>query len=172
MISLGLSARLNTRFGARAVLLCGLPLLVAGLAVLSGAAGDPGYVTHLMPVLVLLGVGAGLALPAVTTLAMSGVIAEDSGAASGLANTTQQVGGAGGVALAATLATWRTSQLTGAGHAAVPALLAGYHLALGAAAGVIAVALVVAATALRSPDAAIRAPITTRGTLPAGAVRR
>src|ERR1700734_3543040 len=128
-ISLGVAPRLNTRFGARAVLLASLPLLPAGLALLTRVSGHESFATGLLPVLVLLGIGAGLALPAVMTLVMSAVSAEDSGVISGLANTTQQVGGALGVAVAATLATWRTSLLLAEGRPAAPALTAGYHLA-------------------------------------------
>ena len=75
-LSLGFSARLITRFGARAVLLPGLVLLVAGLVLLTGAPVGGDYVTDLLPAMVLLGVGAGLAFPALMTLAMSGATAE------------------------------------------------------------------------------------------------
>lgn len=153
-VSLAAAPRLITRFGARSMLLASLPLLAIGLALLSQTSGQERYATGLMPLLALLGIGAGLALPAVTTLVMSAVTPEDSGVASGLANTTQQAGGAAGVAVAATLATWRTETLIGAGHPAhLPfplhsALAAGYHLAFGVAAGLIAVALAVAAAVL------------------------
>ena len=100
VLSLGFSARLITRLGARAVLLPGLVLLVAGLVLLTGAPVGGDYVTDLLPALVLLGVGAGIAFPALVTLAMSGATAADSGLASGLVNTTQQVGGALGLAVA------------------------------------------------------------------------
>jgi MFS family permease len=147
-VSLAAAPRLITRFGARAMLLASLPLLAIGLALLSQTNGQERYATGLMPLLALLGIGAGLALPAVTTLVMSAVTPEDSGVASGLANTTQQAGGAAGVAVAATLATWRTGALLAAGHAATPSLAAGYHLAFGVAAGLIAAAIAVAAAVL------------------------
>jgi MFS family permease len=147
-VSLAAAPRLNTRFGARAMLLASLPLLATGLALLSQNSGPVRYATGLMPVLLLLGIGAGLALPAVTTLVMSAVTPEDSGVASGLASTTQQAGGAAGVAIAATLATWRTGALLASGHPATPALAAGYHLAFAVAAGPITAALAVAAAVL------------------------
>ena len=153
-VSLAAAPRLITRFGARAMLLVSLPLLAIGLALLSQTSGQVRYATGLMPLLALFGIGAGLALPAVTTLVMSAVTPGDSGVASGLANMTQQAGGAAGVAVAATLATWRTETLIGTGHPAhLPfplhsALAAGYHLAFGVAAGLIAVALAVAAAVL------------------------
>jgi EmrB/QacA subfamily drug resistance transporter len=148
-VSLGAAPRLTTRFGARAMLLASLPLLAAGLALLARANGTERYGSGLLPVLLLLGIGAGFALPAVTTLVMSAVTPEDSGVVSGLANTTQQVGGAAGVAVAATLATWRTGRLLAAGHPEIPALAGGYHLAFAAGAALIAAALAVAAAALR-----------------------
>src|SRR5205814_10393529 len=90
----------------------------------------------------------GLALPAVTTLAMSDVPSTEVGLASGLANTTQQVGGALGTAALATAATTRTDSLRAAGQGAAGALTGGYHLAFGTAAGIVAVAVLIAATVL------------------------
>ena len=157
-ISLGVAPRLNTRFGARAVLLASLPLLAAGLALLTRVSGHERFATGLLPVLVLLGIGAGLALPAVMTLVMSVVSAEDSGVISGLANTTQQVGGALGVAVAATLATWRTGLLLAEDRPAAPALTAGYHLAFGVGAALVVAALAVAVALLRPARPAAPAP--------------
>jgi MFS family permease len=157
-ISLGPAPRAITRFGPRATLLTSLPLLVAGLGLLARTRPDSS-VTQLLPVLVLLGIGAGLALPAVMALVMSDVTAEDSGVVSGLANTTQQVGGALGVAVAAALATWRSNELLSAAagrHSIAAALTAGYHLAFAAGAGLVAVALIVAAVVLRPRPAAPR----------------
>jgi EmrB/QacA subfamily drug resistance transporter len=157
-ISLGAAPRLNTRFGARAVLLASLPLLAAGLALLTRVSGHESFATGLLPVLVLLGIGAGLALPAVMTLVMSVVSAEDSGVISGLANTTQQVGGALGVAVAATLATWRTGLLLAEDRPAAPALTAGYHLAFGVGAALVVAALAVAVAFLRPARPAAPGP--------------
>jgi EmrB/QacA subfamily drug resistance transporter len=155
VLSLGFSARLITRFGARAVLLPGLVLLVAGLVLLTGAPVGGDYVTDLLPAMVLLGVGAGIAFPALVTLAMSGATAADSGLASGLVNTTQQVGGALGLAVLATLSTSRTNSLLADGESAASALTGGYHLAFAIAAGLVVAAIVVAATVLRSERAVV-----------------
>lgn len=152
-ISLGLAGPLNTRFGPRAVLLAGLALLVAGLALLARTPVDGNYVADVLPAMVLLGVGAGLALPPVTMLAMSGATASDSGLASGLANTTQQVGGALGLAALATLATSRTDRLLATGHDTASALTGGYHLAFGIGAALVVAAMILAATVLRSHTA-------------------
>ena len=155
-LSLGFSPRLITRFGARAVLLPGLLALVAGLVLLTGAPVGGDYVTDLLPALVLLGVGAGVAFPALVTLAMSGATAEDSGLASGLVNTTQQVGGALGLAVLATLSTSRSNHLLADGESAASALTGGYHLAFAIGAGLVVAAIVVAALVLRSEGVALQ----------------
>ena len=87
------------------MLIPALALLMAGLALFSRVPVDGDYVTDLLPTMVLFGVGAGLSFPALMTLAMSGASPSDAGLASGLVNTTQQVGGALGLAVLATLAT-------------------------------------------------------------------
>ena len=145
-LSLGFSARLNTRFGPRAVLLPALASIVVGLALMARAPVDGRYVVDLLPAMVLIGVGGGLAFPALMTLAMSGVKPEDSGLASGLVNTTQQVGGALGLSVLATVAAERTG---GALDAA--SLVAGYQVAFVVAAGLVFAALVVGVAVLRSP---------------------
>jgi EmrB/QacA subfamily drug resistance transporter len=108
VMSLGVSARLNLRFGARATLLPGLVLVAVALAYFSRAPVDGHYVADVLPVVVLLGAGAGLVFPALTTISMSGVLPHDAGLASGVVNTSMQVGGAFGLAVLATLATDRT----------------------------------------------------------------
>jgi MFS family permease len=149
-VSLGLSARLNLRFGPRAVLPAGLALIAAALALFTRAPVDGGYVLDVLPSMVLLGVGAGLAMPAVMTLAMSGVRPADAGLASGLAGTGAQMGGALGLAVLAALASGHTGQLTAGGRSTVSALNAGYHLAFAVGAGLLVTAIVVALLTLRS----------------------
>ena len=98
----------------------------------------------LLPSMLLLGVGAGLAFPALMTLAMSAATPGDAGLASGLVNTTVQVGGALGLAVLATLASTHTGSLLAAGDGRAAALTGGYHLAwlvsMGIAIGSLAVA--------------------------------
>jgi EmrB/QacA subfamily drug resistance transporter len=149
VLSLGVSGRLTARFGARATLLAGLTLIVAGLAYFARVPTNGDYVVDVLPVMLLLGTGAGLSFPALMTLAMSGVTPSESGLASGLVNTSLQVGGAVGLAVLATLATSRSDTLLGAGEPAAAALTSGYHLAFIVGAGLVAVALLVAATVLR-----------------------
>jgi len=150
--SLGLSARLNVRFGPRAVLLPGLALGVAGLALLSQAPVNASYLGNLLPSMILVGAGAGLSFPALMTLAMSGADPTDAGLASGLVNTTQQVGGALGLAVLATLATSHTSTLLHEGRATASAVTSGYHFAWAIGTGLLVAALAAAVTVLRPAD--------------------
>ena len=94
---------LITRFGARRTLLPGLVLIAVGLALFTQAPVDGSYVQHVLPVMIVLGFGIGVTFPALMTLAMSGATQQDAGLASGLVNTTAQVGGALGLAVLATL---------------------------------------------------------------------
>jgi EmrB/QacA subfamily drug resistance transporter len=149
LLSLGFSARLNLRFGERAVLLPGLGLIVAGLAWLTRVPVDASYWADLLPAMVLLGVGAGLSFPALSTLAMSGATAHDAGLASGLLNTTVQVGGAVGLAVLATLSSEETAGRLADGEGTASALTAGYTLAFTVAAVLLVLAIAVAATILR-----------------------
>lgn len=152
-LSVGVSARLTTRFGARAVLLPGLSLIAVGLLLLTRAPVDASYVVDLLPSMLLLGVGAGVSFPALMTLAMSGAAPEDSGLTSGLVNTTQQVGAALGLAVLSTLATSRTDGLLSGGSSAEVALTSGYRLAFGVGAGVVLAAIAVAAVVLKPATA-------------------
>ena len=149
-LSLGVSARLNLRFGPRATLLPGLVLVAIALAYFSRAPVDGQYVSDVLPVMVLLGTGAGLVFPALTTISMSGVLPGDAGLASGVVNTSMQVGGAFGLAVLATLATDRTEVLRSQGDSVPAALTGGYQLAFLVAAGLIGVAILLAAFVLRS----------------------
>ncbi len=154
MLSLGFSARLNMRFGARATLLPGLVLIVAGLALFARVPVDGTYVVDVLPTMLLLGVGAGLSFPSLMTLAMSGATQSDSGLSSGLVNTSLQVGGALGLAVLATLSSTRTENLLADGQGRAEALTGGYHLAFIVAAGLVTLAVIVATTVLQ-PNAAV-----------------
>ena len=87
--------------------------MAVGLGLFAMAPADADYVTQLLPTMALLGLGAGACFPALVGLAMSGVKTHQAGLASGLVNTTAQVGGALGLAVLATLSTTRTAQLVG-----------------------------------------------------------
>jgi MFS family permease len=148
-LSIRYSQPLVMRFGARATLLPGLVLGVAGLALFTLSPVDGSYFLHVLPVMTLLGAGAGLAFPALMTLSMSGASPSDAGLASGLVNTTLQVGGAIGLAVLATLASAETGRLRESGESALTALNGGYHLAYLIGAGLIVAAIAVALAVLQ-----------------------
>jgi EmrB/QacA subfamily drug resistance transporter len=150
-LSLGYSEKLIMRFGAQTTLVPGLVLIGVSLGLFSLAPVDGVYVLHVLPVMALLGAGAGIAFPALMTLAMSDATPQDAGLASGLVNTTVQVGGAIGLAVLATLSATHSEQLIADGAARADALNDGYHLAFLIGAALVAVAVTVAVTVLRKP---------------------
>lgn len=158
VLSMGFSGRITMRFGAKRALIPSLVLIGAGMLLFARTPVDGTYALDVLPAMVLVGAGAGVSFPALMTLAMSGATPSDSGLASGLVNTSAQVGGAVGLAVLATLATERTQGLTAGGEAAMSALNAGFHLAYVVGAVVLAAALAIAAAVLRPEDAAAPAP--------------
>lgn len=154
VLSLGYSHKLAMRYGARAVMVPSFALITAGLALFTQAPVDGSYLTDVMPVMVLFGVGAGLGFPALMTIAMSGVKPEEAGLASGLVNTTAQVGGALGLAVLATLSTSRTADLVAGGDSLRAALTGGFHLAFTIGALLMVVAILIAVFVLRPERAA------------------
>ena len=100
-LSLRYSERLIMRFGPRGILLPGLVLIAAGLLLFTRVPVHGTYLADVLPTLLLLGAGIGVSFAALMTLAMSGVTPAEAGLASGLVNTTAQVGGALGLAVLA-----------------------------------------------------------------------
>jgi EmrB/QacA subfamily drug resistance transporter len=144
-----LSAVMMRRVGVRTVLLTGLAIAVPGLLLMSQIQADGSYMSGVFPALSLLGIAMGLVLVPVTLTATASVGAADSGLASGLYNTSLQIGGALGIAVLSTIAEHQTAA------AAVPgpqALVDGYQLAFVVTACVVAAAVVVVAVALRRSD--------------------
>ena len=127
--SLGLSAKLVMRFGLKPPLAAGLLCAAAGLLLFARAPLDGGFVADVLPPMLLLGFGAGIAFNPVLMAAMNDVAPSESGLASGVVNTSFMMGGALGLAILASLAGARTDTLLGAGHEHLAALNAGYHLA-------------------------------------------
>jgi len=148
LLSVRYSEPLITRFGARLTLIPGLVLTAAALALFTAAPVDGSYAQHVLPVTILLGLGAGLSFPALMTLAMSGATAADAGLASGLVNTSAQVGGAIGLAVLATLSATRSDSLIESGESTAAALTGGYHLAFVVGALLVAAAIAVAVSVL------------------------
>jgi EmrB/QacA subfamily drug resistance transporter len=158
-MSFRFTGQLSLRFGPLATLIPGMVVIGLGLLLFARTPVDGSYVMDIAPPMILFGLGAGLAFPSLMTLAMSGATPTDSGLASGLVNTSVQVGGAIGLAVLATVATERTDGLLADGESAASALNSGYHLAYLIGAVLVAVAIVVAVFALRSKPPAAEAAL-------------
>jgi MFS family permease len=150
-LSLGFSEKLIMRFGPRTTLIPGVCLVVVALLLFARTPVDGNYFTDLLPPFLLIGIGVGTSFPAIMTLAMSGATPEDAGLASGLVNTSMQVGGSIGLAVLATLSTERTNALLADGEGQLEALNAGYHVAYLIGAGLAAAAVAIAIFVLRAP---------------------
>jgi EmrB/QacA subfamily drug resistance transporter len=156
-MSLRYSGPLNMRFGPRNVLVPSMALLAVALLLLARTPVDGHYVVDVLPAMLLLGLGAGASFPALMTLAMSGATPSDSGLASGLVNTSAQVGGAIGLAVLATFASQRTDSQLAGGTARDAALNSGYHLAYVIGACLVIGALVISLVVVRWDPAAAMA---------------
>ncbi len=148
-LSLRYAERLITRFGARATLLPGLVLIAAGLAWFAQVPVDGNYLTDILPTNLLLGAGVGVAFPALMTLSMSGATPSNAGLASGLVNTSLQVGGAIGLAVLATVSATRTEHLLAQGESSAAALTDGYRVAFWVGFGLVVAAIAIAVTVLQ-----------------------
>jgi EmrB/QacA subfamily drug resistance transporter len=129
VFSLGLSAKLIMRFGIRLPLGTGLLLAAVGLALFARAPVDGSFAIDVLPSMILLGVGAGMAFNPVLLAAMNDVSPSEAGLASGVVNTSFMMGGALGLAVLASLAASRTDSLLASGEEHLSALTGGYHLA-------------------------------------------
>jgi EmrB/QacA subfamily drug resistance transporter len=157
ILSVGASERLVMRFGAKPVLLVGQVLIAIGLALFALSPVHSSYVSNLLAPMLLLGVGAGLSFPSLMGLAMSSATVEDSGLASGLVNTSLQVGGALGLAVLATLSSTRTENLLAGGTSPDAALTSGFHLAFWIGAGLVTAAIAVTTLVVRTRPAVAEA---------------
>ena len=146
--SLGLSAKLVMRFGYRKPLATGLLLAAGGLALFVRAPVDGNFVVDVLPSMILLGFGAGMAFNPVLLAAMGDVKPEESGLASGIVNTSFMMGGAVGLAILVSVAASRTTTLLSEGHGQHDALTGGYHVAFLVGAIFAAVAAVLGGTLL------------------------
>jgi EmrB/QacA subfamily drug resistance transporter len=148
--SLGLSAKMVLRFGIRKPLATGLVLAAAGLALFARAPVDGNLFVDVLPSMILLGLGAGMAFNPVLLAAMSDVEQSEAGLASGVVNTAFMMGGALGLAVLASLAASRTDTLLASGDTQLEALTGGYHLAFLAGALFALAAAVTGAVFLRA----------------------
>jgi EmrB/QacA subfamily drug resistance transporter len=153
-LSVRYSERLIMRFGGRRTLLPGLVLIGAGLALFARVPVDGEYLRDVLPSSILIGAGVGTCFPALMTLAMSGATQRDAGLASGLVNTTAQVGAAIGLAVLATLSATRTDNLLAEGQSRADALTHGYHLGFIIGAALVVAAIGVALTVLQPEERA------------------
>ncbi|MET0225432.1 MAG: DHA2 family efflux MFS transporter permease subunit [Dokdonella sp.] len=149
--SLGVSAKLVLRFGLRTPLVAGLLCAALGLALFARAPLDGHFSLDVLPGMLLLGLGAGIAFNPMLLAAMGGVTPSESGLASGLVNTAFMMGGALGLAVLARLANVRASDLQAAGATPIAALNGGYHAAFLVGACFAALAAILAALLLREP---------------------
>jgi EmrB/QacA subfamily drug resistance transporter len=150
VFSLGLSAKLVMRFGIRAPLATGLGLAAVGLLLFARAPVDGSFAVDVLPSMILLGLGAGMAFNPVLLAAMSDVEQSEAGLASGVVNTSFMMGGALGLAVLASLATSRTDSRLASGDGSLVALTSGYHVAFLVGAVFALVAAVLGAVLLRT----------------------
>ena len=129
VFSLGLSAKLVMRFGIRLPLATGLSLATIGLLLFTRLPVDGSFAADVLPSMILLGFGAGMAFNPLLLAAMNDVDQSESGLASGLVNTSFMMGGALGLAILASLAASRTESLVESGDGRLEALTGGYHTA-------------------------------------------
>jgi EmrB/QacA subfamily drug resistance transporter len=157
-LSIAVSAKLVMRFGVRLPLAAGLAAAGLGLLLFARAPVGGGYVMDVLPGMILLGLGAGIAFNPVLFAAMSEVKPEESGLASGIVNTSFMMGGALGLAVLASVAASRTSHLESAGHSTASALTSGYHVAFVVGALFAVAAAAIGATLLRTHTAPAHEP--------------
>ena len=147
--SVGISAKLVMRFGIKPPLVVGLSVAAVGLVLFARAPVGGHFLVDVLPSMILLGLGAGIAFNPVLLAAMSDVAPDEAGLASGVVNTAFMMGGALGLAVLASLATSRTDTLRAAGDGPLASLVGGYHLAFIAGAAFAAGAAALGAALLR-----------------------
>ena len=153
VLSLGLTARIMSRFGAKRTAMLGIALTMGALVLFSLAGQHTHYFPLLMAAFLLIGLGAGMLFTPLITIAVAGVSPTDAGLGSGVVNVFQQVAAAIGVAVLGTISQDRTSSQLAAGHPAKSALWSGYNLAFVVAACSVAVALLLSTVLLRRDTA-------------------
>jgi EmrB/QacA subfamily drug resistance transporter len=161
-----ISQGLVTKLGVKPVLVAGMALLTVGLVYFTQVSVDGSYVADLLPGFLIIGVGMGFSFVPISIAALAGVEGPEAGLASGLINTSQQIGGALGLALLTTVATTRTSNLAGDAAPTAADLTSGFSLAFWVAAGFGLVSLITTIAVLRQKD--IPAVAGEPATVPAG----
>jgi EmrB/QacA subfamily drug resistance transporter len=163
ILSAGLASALVNRVGAKSVLVAGLTLIATGLLIFTGVRTHGTFTGDVLLPSIIVAVGLGFAFVPLTILAVSGVSNQDAGLASGLINTSQQVGGAIGLAILSTVATARTSDLLKAAHGAhgaLPAALtSGFSHAFAVGAGFAAFGILLALLFVGNRDRSAAPPL-------------
>src|SRR4051812_5218010 len=149
VVASGISQALVTRLGVKPVLATGLGLLTAGLLYFTQISVDGSYVSDLLPGFLLVGVGLGFSFVPVSIAALAGISHREAGLASGLINTTQNIGGAVGLAILTTVSTTHTENAIKSGTDRLTALTEGFSLAFWVGAGFAVAALIVTLVTLR-----------------------
>jgi EmrB/QacA subfamily drug resistance transporter len=152
VVASGISQALVTRVGVKPILATGMVLLGGGLAYFTQVSPNGSYVGDLLPGFLLIGVGLGFSFVPVSIAALAGVDSHNAGLASGLINTSQQIGGAIGLAVLATVSTTRTENLLASGTDQASALTSGFQLAFWVGVGLAAASLIATLVALRGKD--------------------
>jgi MFS family permease len=147
-----LAAQLVTRVGVKPVLLIGLTSVAGGLTYFTQISGGGAYVTDLLPGFLMIGLGLGFSFVPLSIAALAGVEPAEAGLASGLINTSQQIGGALGIAALATIAASRTQDAIAGGTDPSTALVSGFHAAFYAAVAVAVIGLAVALVLIRREE--------------------
>ena len=159
VVSSGISQALVTRVGVKPILATGMTLLAGGLLYFTQVSPQGSYVGDLLPGFLLVGVGLGFSFVPVSIAALAGIGGREAGLASGLINTTQQVGGALGLAVLATISTTRTESLLASGTEPASALTTGFAAAFWVGAGFALISLAATFLALRKRDLEIPAEV-------------
>jgi EmrB/QacA subfamily drug resistance transporter len=146
------AAQLVTRVGVKPVLVLGMTLLTAGLVYFTQVSVGGSYVGDLLPGFLLIGIGIGFAFVPISIAALAGVQAAEAGLASGLINTSQQIGGALGIAALSTIATSGTDDAVAAGSALPDALVDGFSSAFLAGVVIAGLGIVAALTLIRREE--------------------
>jgi len=154
VIGAGAAQSLIRKLGAKWLPVVGLVGAVVGELLFVRVTVDGSYWGQLLPAIAVMSIGMGLTFVPLTLVATTNIAHEDAGLASGLFNTSQQVGGALGLAILSSLAASRTANLLGAGHAKPDALVSGFHVAFAVGAGLMALGLAIILVVLRQRDVA------------------
>jgi predicted MFS family arabinose efflux permease len=148
------AAQLVTRIGVKPVLVAGMSFLTAGLVYFTQVSVNGSYLGDLLPGFLIIGVGIGFSFVPISIAALAGVSPAEAGLASGLINTSQQIGGALGIAALSTIATSQTSNALAAGTAVPAALVDGFQAAFLVGAIIAALGIVAALTLIRREELA------------------